>query len=235
MAPWRPWTGRAGAPAAGEQARSARRLRQPSWRDGRLLVGLLLVLASVALGSRLVAAAQDTTAVYVATRDLGAGEALSAADLRPVQVRLGSLQGDYLPAGGLPGDRSHVVRSVARGELVPLSALGSRDQVAQRQVSVPVPAGSTGPLVRGTAVEVWVSRHSSEGGADVYAAPRLVVGNASVAREPEQSTSLTGGGSTVALQVWVPTATVPALLAAVDAKDRVTAVPLPGAVLRSGS
>ncbi|AKT51437.1 SAF domain-containing protein [Arsenicicoccus sp. oral taxon 190] len=213
----------------------ARRLRAPSWRDARLVVGVLLVLGSILLGSRVVAAAQDTTRVYVAARDLSPGEALAPADLRAVEVRLGQLEQDYLRAAAPPRDGSYVVHPVRSGELVPVAALGTREQVGQRQVSVTVPSGSAGPLVRGTAVEVWVSKHSSVGGSDVYAAPVRVVEGATVARDPEQAASLMGGGSVVTLQLWVPSGVVPQLLAAVDAKDRVTAVPLPGAVLRSAS
>lgn len=223
-------------PSDTAQARpAARRLRQPSWRDARLVVGVLLVLASVVLGARVVAAAKETTHALVATRDLSPGEAVSPSDLRDVEVRLGDLTGAYVAPGAVVRTGLHVVQAVRAGELVPTDSLGTREQVGQRQVALPAPSGSVGALVRGTAVEVWVSKRSAVGGADVYAAPRKVVGGATIARDPQEGASLMGGGSTVTLQVWVPAAVVPELLAAVDARDRITAVPLPGAALRVDS
>ena len=43
---------------------TATRLRRPSWRDSRLLVGVLLVLVSTVLGSVVVARADDRVPVY---------------------------------------------------------------------------------------------------------------------------------------------------------------------------
>ena len=39
---------------------TAKRLQRPSWRDARLLVGVVLVLLGTVLGARLIAAADDT-------------------------------------------------------------------------------------------------------------------------------------------------------------------------------
>ncbi len=46
----------------------ASRLRAPSWRDSRLLVGVLLVVLSVVLGAVVVARADDRVPVYAAAR-----------------------------------------------------------------------------------------------------------------------------------------------------------------------
>ena len=48
----------------------ANRLRRPTWKDSRLLVGLLLVLLSTALGGFVVSRAEDTVPVYAAKADL---------------------------------------------------------------------------------------------------------------------------------------------------------------------
>ncbi len=46
----------------------ASRLQRPAWRDARLLVGVLLVLAAAVLGSLTVAAADDRVPMYAAAR-----------------------------------------------------------------------------------------------------------------------------------------------------------------------
>ena len=45
-------------------APAVRRLRSSRWRDPRLAVGVVLVAASVVVGARVLAAADDTVAVW---------------------------------------------------------------------------------------------------------------------------------------------------------------------------
>jgi hypothetical protein len=77
-------------PAAGSAATAAppaERGPRPRWRDGRLLVGLLLVLLSVVIGARVVATA-DASAPWVSVRtDLPAGHVLTGADLATIDAR----------------------------------------------------------------------------------------------------------------------------------------------------
>ena len=87
-------------------AASAARLRRPSWRDGRLLIGLVIVLASVALGARVVALADDTVPVYAARAELPPGTALTPDELVVVRARITGTEGRYLDAAApVPGGR----------------------------------------------------------------------------------------------------------------------------------
>src|SRR3954462_10271945 len=63
------------------------RSRRPGWRNPRLLLGVVLVAASVALGARLLSAADDTVGVWALTRDLPAGAVVDQADVERRQVR----------------------------------------------------------------------------------------------------------------------------------------------------
>ena len=65
----------------------AQRSRRPGWRNPRLLLGLLLVAASVVVGARLMAAADDTVGVWAVARDLPAGATLDDGDVQRRQVR----------------------------------------------------------------------------------------------------------------------------------------------------
>ncbi len=59
------------------------RLKKPSWKDPRLLLGFLLVLASVAGVVSLVGAADQTTEVYAAKGPIAVGEKLTAENCQP--------------------------------------------------------------------------------------------------------------------------------------------------------
>ena len=85
-----------------------------------------------------VAAARHTAPVLAATRTLVPGEALSSADLRVVDVALGQLGDAYVTPTTLePG--SVATRTIAQGELVPISAVGD----ATRATTTTIAAIST--------------------------------------------------------------------------------------------
>ena len=75
------------------------RLRRPRWRDPRLLVGLILVLASIAGVVALVASSQRTAAYWTAAEDLPPGTPIASGDLRPVEVNLSEAGERYLSVG----------------------------------------------------------------------------------------------------------------------------------------
>jgi flagella basal body P-ring formation protein FlgA len=136
----------------------ADRLRPPTWRDKRLVIGVVLVLSSVVLGAAVVARADDTEPMYAASHVLVPGQALTAADVHLVRVQLGAQSGRYLSAGrALAADRV-VVHSVAPGELVPLTAVGSQADVDVRPVPVPILTGAADGVKAGSVVDVWVAQ-----------------------------------------------------------------------------
>ena len=74
----------------------AARLVRSRWLDPRLVTGLLLVLGSVVVGTRVVAAADDTVPVLVAAADLAPGQPLTATMVETRQGgRAESLDGLY--------------------------------------------------------------------------------------------------------------------------------------------
>ena len=211
---------------------SANRLRPPSWRDKRLLVGLVLVLGSVVLGAAVVARADDTEPMYAASHVLVPGQALTAADVHLVRVQLGAQSGHYLSAGrALAGGRV-VVHAVAPGELVPVTAVGSQDDVDLRPVPVPIVAGSADGVKAGSVVDVWVAQVGKSPSS--YAPPTKMVTAAEVAAVSDRGGVLsTGSTTTISLLLSEPL--IPEVLAAVDNGARISLVPAPGSVPRGGS
>lgn len=215
----------------------AQRLRRPSWRDPRLLVGLLLVLLSTALGGWVVSRADRTVPVYAAQRALVPGEAVSAQDVRRVDVLLGEADERYLSAAvDLPPDL-HVLRAVGDGELIPLAATGTRDQVRTQVVALQVDTTSASMLEVGSIVDVFVNRPTggaSVGGRPAYGGPEQVLEGATVAALPDASSVLGGVVSQRPVQLVVPVDKVQALIADIDLGSRITLVAAPGAP-RQGS
>ena len=166
----------------------ATRLASPSWLDGRLVLGVLLVLVSVLVGAKVLAGADSSQQVWVATRDLAPGTVLSDGDLRVGRVRLFATSSRYV-AGGKPV--GYVVqRGVSEGELLPVEALAAPGkEVARREIAVPVPAGHLPPdLARGEQVDVYVTpgdkavQRAIVAKQPADAQPRLVLRAVTVAR-----------------------------------------------------
>jgi hypothetical protein len=130
-----------------------RRVRPPRWLDLRLVLGVLLVLASVLLGARIVSAADATVPVWAVTGDLAAGTELSVDDLVAVEVRLDDSADAYLSTATRPEGRM-LARAVREGELLPRTALEEADQLVQ--LALPVQSGYVPPgLTRGRLVDVY--------------------------------------------------------------------------------
>ncbi len=213
----------------------AHRLRRPSWKDGRLLAGVLLVLLATALGARVIASADDTVPMYAASSTLVPGELVGPDQLRRVDVQLGSDVGAYVRADRrLPPD-SYALREVRAGELLPLSALGPRSMVGVKPVTVPVDSGAAAALVPGSVVDVWVNQRDPASAAPRYLKPQLTLQAAAVARVPDPKSALAGATGTASVQVMVPSERVQQLIGAVDQGAKVTLVPVPGSPLKAST
>lgn len=166
----------------------AARLGSPSWLDGRLVLGVLLVLASVLVGAKVLASADTSQEVWVATHDLAPGTVLGDGDLRVGTVQLFSTSPRYI-AGAKPIGYL-VQRGVSKDELLPVEALSAPGtDVPRREMAVPVSSGHLPPdLARGEQVDVYVTPDDKAAQRAIAAkqpadaVPRLVLRSVTVAR-----------------------------------------------------
>jgi hypothetical protein len=186
-------------PAAQTAAPPARRLGSSRWRDPRLAVGVVLVATSVVVGARVVAAADDTVAVWSMRQDVSAGSALTAEDVTVSHVHFADaaeadryFDGDQtLPDGAVVG------HDLAAGELLARSALVKPESEAVSELPLPVADGLyPADLETGDRVDVWVA---PEDAADKRAAAEQVLDGVAVLRTDLGSTSVGGGASAVVL------------------------------------
>ena len=157
----------------------ASRLATPGWLDGRLVLGLLLVLVSVVVGARVLSSADRSTLVWAASKDLTAGTLLADGDLEPVRVRLFESTAQYVGAGGQAPVGYVVRRGLGAGELLPQGALTAPEQGAGlRLVTVPVQAGHYPPTLRDDQrVDLWVTP-APDPAADPAVEPAVAAGSA---------------------------------------------------------
>lgn len=213
----------------------AQRLQQPSWRDGRLVVGVLLVAAATVGGTLVFDRLDDSVQVYRARTALVPGQQVQAADLEPVKVRLNEDTSRYLRPGRSPSGR--VLRQVGAGELVPVSAVGSADGVGVKAVAVSIDPTLAATLTRGSTVDVWVSSRKAQATGAGYDKPQRLVERAAVARVPRADSGgfSVGTGQTSSVHVLIPDAQVADVIDAVNSEGKVTLVATADSPMRSGS
>ena len=198
----------------------ARRLRQPSGFEPRMLAGLLLVAVSVATGAKVVASADRSVRVWALSRDVAAGTVLADGDLRVARVRLFDSGPAYLAATEFPSGRS-VVRDLREGELLPAAAV--RTTPAAVLVNVPVQPQNAPAVLRGQAIDVWAGRKGC--------APARILAAAAVQEVREDgSGALAAASGTVQVVVRVAPVEAERLVATLGADATVRLVVVDGDV-----
>jgi hypothetical protein len=189
--------------------------------DPRFVIGLALVAASVAGVFVVVAQADKSVAVYSASDTLSVGDSVDASDLVISRVRL-EFQGDlYLTPDLLPDKGVVITRTVAKGELVPVSAVGSRTGETVTSVVVDVRGTLAGSIIPGSVVDVWAARAGEH---SQFGPPAVLVPQAAVVRVVESS-GLIAAGDSQSVEVLVPTDRVAAVLESIANSDAIALVP----------
>jgi hypothetical protein len=202
------------------------RLKSPSWLDGRLIVGVVLVLLSVLVGAKIIASSDHYDTIWAASRDLAPGTTLVKADLLLVNVRFKDHGGGYISAAGPSPVGRTTTAPLTSGQLIPLAAVPSTPPAPVRLVTIPVaklhmPSGND---LHGVQVDLYETPKPVAG--ESQAPPQLILANVTIASTISDSALGGSDGSGVVLSVPLPY--VDAVVAAAQQGD-VDLVRVPGA------
>ncbi|NNG40242.1 SAF domain-containing protein [Flexivirga sp. ID2601S] len=229
--------GRAAAGAAAGEDQGlprpvAGRLQRPSWRDARLVAGVLLILVAMLAGAAALRHYDDSVEVLEAARPLVPGQPITAGDVRAVKVRIDKGGATYFRAGA-PLPSGEVLREVRPGELLPRSAVGAASSVRMKAVALPVDSSQSTNLVKGSIVDLWVSaKQKGAAGQESFDAPQRLLDRAVVSRVPQRTGGLTVATDSDAVHVLVLDDKVADVLAAVNSGAKVNLVPVAGSPLK---
>lgn len=214
---------------------TARRLSAPSWKDSRLLIGVLLVLASVVVGALAIGAADDRVGVWAAKGELVPGDPVGTEDLVRVEVQLGEQAGEYLASEQEIPQGATVDRLVVGGELVPRSALVDPGELEVRSVPVHVDPIYLSTLTKGSRVSVYAAEPMSADAeqAGEPAQYEKVIEQVTVAQIPGDEGGLMSSATEAAVVLLVPEGEESRLLS-LDRKDRPIKLVADGGSLQQG-
>jgi hypothetical protein len=204
------------------------RLKKPSWKDPRLLVGFLLVLASIVGVISLVGAADQTTEMFVAREAISVGEKVTPANTSKVKVRLADLEQYYITGeSGLP-EGMVAVQRIGKDQLVPRQSLGKPDELDRKPVAISIDEVLPDQVAAGSRVDVWVALPDTRNG---FGEPTMLLRGAEIAQITPGSTALASARSTV-LMVLVTDEQMPKLLGSQANKAKISVVWNPGGGIR---
>ena len=143
------------------------------WRNPRLLLGLVLVAASVVVGARLMAAADDTVGVWVVARDLPTGATVdrrrSGAPTGAVPRR--ATADRYLsPPTTSPRHHAEPAR-VGRGAAATSRPRGGTGPTSSRCRSASPVDDLPATVRQGSVVDIWVAPKVAAVGAEAHGRP----------------------------------------------------------------
>jgi hypothetical protein len=191
-----------------------------------LWVGVLIVAVSVVAGSRLLAAADDTVAVWAVAADAGPGAALTEADLVAHRVRFAEPddQAGYYRVDDTLPSQLRLVRGVGAGELLPRGAVGAADQPTDTvELPVAVESEQVPTAVRaGSVVDVYLVGEPARGGAATGAPGAPVLQEATVVDAPSAEGGFGGAAGRRQLVLAVAQDDATAYFAAVAALESPT-------------
>ncbi len=196
--------------------------RSRRYFDARLVVGLVLVVASIAAVVGIVAAGDDGEDVVVAPRLVTAGELLTLDDLEVRRVTLGIDGHGYLTPADVPESGVVVARTIGAGELVPRAAVG--DTRGPRATTVVVSLSTAlGATVRpGDFLDLWSAPALDAGR---FGAPAVIASGTQLVRAVAQDGVVTGSEAG-RIELLVPRRDIARILGALANGDALSAIPV---------
>ena len=190
-----------------------------TWMDPRLVIGVALVLVSLAGVWLVVQQSARTDTAWAATRTLLPGDTVAAGDVQQIEVRLPQSQDRYLDASADPVGMV-VASTVGEGEVLPLRALGSAASVDRSAVVIDVEGALPRSVRTGSLVDVWTAAPNDDG----YDAPAVLIDDAIVVGVVEDEGILASAAQQ--LELLVPTDETSRLLEAMSNEHVLSVVPL---------
>ncbi|GAA2849486.1 hypothetical protein GCM10010523_07580 [Paenarthrobacter ilicis] len=185
-----------------------------------MLIGVLLVLASIAGVVVLVGSADKTIQVFAAREEISVGQPVTPEDLIVVEVRLDGIEAGYFTVEQGFVDGGVAVQRVGKNQLVPQESIGKADALNRKPVAIALEEDLPPQAVAGARVDVWVAL---PGSGKAYDDPQLLLPGAEIAQVTSGATTL-GASRDKVILVLVTDQQMPGLLGALANEAKVSVV-----------
>lgn len=200
---------------------TAARVKRPTWKDPRLALGAVLVVASVIGTVYLVRELNHTTEVYVAGANITLGEELSLQNLRIENVQLGESGMQYLDANPELISNARANTFIGAGEFIPNSSITHNELGSRRPINIELPADLTPAITPGSFVDVWIAQREKAG--STYGVPEQLASMVEVSARVARAGGLVNQTGTN-LELLVEPAHLEPLLQALANESRIIVI-----------
>ena len=136
--------------------------RQHGIKDPKLLLGILLILASVVCVVAVIQITNPSKEYYAAKEDIHIGDKISAEQLTPVAANIGSASGNYLTADEVKNGNLVATRLILAGELVTKNSAANELRENRRLVTITIDRGASTMVKAGDHVDVWTAQRGAK-------------------------------------------------------------------------
>ena len=141
----------------------APRIRTPGWRDPRLIVGVILVVLSVAGVVALMQAADSRQGYWAASVDVVPGVKVKPEDFHVVQASMSEASDIYWSAEQDLPSEFYVASTILQGEFLAQRQVNEADPGGRQQVGVRISEDMPASVATGSRADVWVALADSDG------------------------------------------------------------------------
>jgi len=182
-------------------------------RSQKVILSGLLVSLSVVGAWFFIESNKTTESFLVTTQDLASGEQLLLSQLSTKELSLFELAGLYLKQGELP-EGSYLLRPVAAGEVIPLSAITTWQLDDYSNVVLSPTVALSAQIKPGTKVSIWAAKQLDY---QSFEEPTLIALDVEVVSVSKPQGNFSNGSDLVELRV--PLANVQYLLGSIANGD----------------
>lgn len=213
---------------------SSMRMHKPGFKDPKLIVGLILILISIAGVIGIIRINNQTYTYYTAKNDISIGQKITPDMLIEKQVNLGDSKDRYLSREQLESGKYIAVRQIPAGELISSASAHENIQERRRLVTVTLDRGIASALKAGERVDIWVISSGKEKqkvpegegkNEDNESEQKPLVQNAEISTIAVDEGVL-GANGHANVQLWIESEKLPDILHAMSSETKITLVPI---------
>ena len=213
---------------------STMRIHKPGFKDPKLIVGLVLILISIAGVIGIIRINNQTYTYYTAKGDIPIGQKITPDMLVTKEVNLGDSKDRYLSREQIESGKYIAVRQIPAGEFISSSSAQENIRENRRLITVTLDRGLAATFKPGEHVDVWVISPEKEkqkvpenegNGEQHESEQNPLVQNAEISSIVVDEGVL-GANGHANIRLWIDAEKLPGILQAISSDAKITLVPI---------
>lgn len=209
----------------------SKRLKKPTIRDWRFILGVLLVLISITGVQLYVQMNNHKTEYYTARSEIRLGEKITEDKLARVEVNIDAAQDKYFTGNDLTLSKGKIAtQRIPEGNLISKEAVGTETLPGRRLATISIDRTAASTLKAGERVDVWTSgprnqdSKTRESAREDKSGAHALVQNAEIVSIVVDERVL-GANGKATVQLWVAEESIAAIVQESNSDSKLSLIP----------